>query len=972
MKKFILILCVLSCIFVSAANKSYDIPEWPGGENGTALMLNGVWDFKFSSERKWDKISVPGEAAMQGYAIEHDSPFLYRKSFVIPASWKGKRMILRFDGVYSHAVLSVNGHFVREHAGGFTRWETDITQYVETGAENEILVEVTDRIDDISYASGYAHHPVGGILRDVTLFAIPQTYIYDLHTETCLAPDCRDAVLKVTYSADAVRNSKIRYTLVSPSGEEIRIKDNATDIRKGENTYTAEIPVSSPLKWDAEHPRLYTLVISLWQGKKEIIRITRKIGFRKIEIAGNRMLVNGIPVKLRGACRHDIHPVLGRTTSPELDSLDAVLFKEANLNFVRTSHYPPSERFLKQCDRLGIYVECEMAACFVDTHRQINYKPGNSQDDPDFTGQYLSQCQEMVKPFRSHASVIIWSIGNESRYGENFRKCYDWIKQTDKTRPVIFSWPGTVSGDRIYDILSIHYPDWQGNIRQHKFSVRNFQCDSIPVLFDEWAHPACYTYATLREDPNIREFWGMSMDRMWSNLFESSGGLGGAVWGFVDETFMLPKPKAGSAYWKTFARTNKPEDFSGDCVGYGEWGIVDVWRRKKPEFWSTKKACSPVRVLSTEIPEIAPGAALELPVYNRFDHTDLNEIRIRYTYGGIKKEVQVGLAPHEKGSIMIPGQNWKSGDKVFLEFLTADGKLIDAEMISIGKPVVYAPEPKHNTGTLTLTETENSIVISGKDFSIPVCRKTGLIRNAVSHGRTVIESGPYLHIDMEKSSAVDTGWIMDTVYVCLKDSYAEVNLERHYADIVLNVRMRIDPSGKTDICYTASGTPDGIVRESGLRFILPDSFKYLTWDRDGYWSWYPEGSFSGTKDTVPLYNSHFVKYGEYPDQPWRMDTHNYYYWGDTGANCSRPLTRTAKGTKENIRSYTLHPDISHNGSCLSVTSVDASIACRISKPQDGRIVLYVMNKWDYPEIAWGNYCRKVPANPCGGKISFSL
>lgn len=307
-------------------------------------------------------------------------------------------------------------------------------------------------------------------------------------------------------------------------------------------------------------------------------------------------------------------------------------------------------------------------------------------------------------------------------------------------------------------------------------------------------------------------------------------------------------------------------------------------------------------------------------------------------------------------------------------------------MISIGKPCNDAPGPENDTGTLTLTETEEFTVIRGKSFSIPVCRKTGLIRNAMSHGKTVIESGPYLHIDTDqkdlkgaeihtdpgKIPSASMDWTMDTVNVCLKDQYAEISMRGHYAEAVLNFRMRIGPSGKADISYSASGTPDGLVRESGLSFILPDSFKYLSWNRDGYWSWYPEDSFSGNEDTVPLYNSHFVKYGEYPDQPWRMDTHNYYYWSDAGANCVRPLTQTAKGTKENIRDYTLLPDMNHKGSRLSVTSSDASIACRISKQQDGSIVLHVMNKWDYPEFAWGNYCRKLPANPCGGEISLIL
>lgn len=166
-------------------------------------------------------------------------------------------------------------------------------------------------------------------------------------------------------------------------------------------------------------------------------------------------------------------------------------------------------------------------------------------------------------------------------------------------------------------------------------STRNFQGHGIPALFDEWAHPACYTYATLQTDPNIREFWGKSLDMMWSGLFNAPGGLGGAIWGYVDETFSLPEPKFGTSFWKEFARTAKPLDYQGNCVGYGEWGIVDVWRRQKPEFWSTKKAYSPVRLLVEDNLSFTTGQKLMLTIHNRFDHTNLNEIHATYTYRGV-------------------------------------------------------------------------------------------------------------------------------------------------------------------------------------------------------------------------------------------------------------------------------------------------------------------------------------------------
>ena len=763
MKQIKIILFAFGCSFLLSGTKafaqierlpdeaSYPVLQELAGVETPAVLLSGTWQFRYSPDSKWDKIQVPGEPAMQGYAIEHDKPFTYRKSFTVPADYAGKHTILRFDGVYSHARLFVNGTFVREHHGGFTRWETDVTPFVRPGKKNEIRLEVTDRLDDISYASGYAHHPIGGILRDVTLFALPETCLYDFYAETHLDAAYEDAVLKIGYSSPVAGGAEVAYTLTEPSGRRYPLVQSRFPLEEGGNMN--ELPVKNPLKWDAEHPNLYTLTITLSKDGKEIGRFDRRIGFRDVKIEKDRMLVNGMPVKLRGACRHDIHPTLGRTTTAELDSLDVILFKRSNMNFVRTSHYPPTERFLEYCDRYGIYVESETAVCFVDTYRQKNYAPGKTQDSAEFTPRYLSQCREMVKSFRSHPSILFWSIGNESVYGTNFQQCWDWVKATDKTRPVIFSYPGSVGEKKpVYDILSMHYQDVNGNLNQWNRSTHGFQGEGIPALFDEWAHPACYTYATLQEDPNIREFWGHSIERMWSGLFDAPGGLGGAIWGYVDETFMLPEPKVGTAFWKEFARTAKPEDYQGKCVGYGEWGIVDVWRREKPEFWATKKAYSPVRLMTTEVASFLSGQRLLLPLYNRFDHTDLDEIKIRYTYKGVEKELPApSIAPHQKGLLVIPAEAWEEGELLSICFYTATGELLDAEQVSLGSDYhvrLADSEASPVNGVLQVEETAGMMTIKGDGFEIPFSKETGLISNATSKGQVIIEKGPFLHLDI--------------------------------------------------------------------------------------------------------------------------------------------------------------------------------------------------------------------------------
>ena len=995
MKQIKTILFAFGCSFLLSGTKafaqierlpdeaSYPVLQELAGVEMPAVLLSGTWQFQYSPDSKWDKIQVPGEPAMQGYAIEHDKPFTYRKSFTVPADYAGKHTILRFDGVYSHARLFVNGTFVREHHGGFTRWETDVTPFVRPGKKNEIRLEVTDRLDDISYASGYAHHPIGGILRDVTLFALPETCLYDFYAETHLDAAYEDAVLKIGYSSPVAGGAEVAYTLTEPSGRRYPLVQSRFPLEEGGNMN--ELPVKNPLKWDAEHPNLYTLTITLSKDGKEIGRFDRRIGFRDVKIEKDRMLVNGMPVKLRGACRHDIHPTLGRTTTAELDSLDVILFKRSNMNFVRTSHYPPTERFLEYCDRYGIYVESETAVCFVDTYRQKNYAPGKTQDSAEFTPRYLSQCREMVKSFRSHPSILFWSIGNESVYGTNFQQCWDWVKATDKTRPVIFSYPGSVGEKKpVYDILSMHYQDVNGNLNQWNRSTHGFQGEGIPALFDEWAHPACYTYATLQEDPNIREFWGHSIERMWSGLFDAPGGLGGAIWGYVDETFMLPEPKVGTAFWKEFARTAKPEDYQGKCVGYGEWGIVDVWRREKPEFWATKKAYSPVRLMTTEVASFLSGQRLLLPLYNRFDHTDLDEIKIRYTYKGVEKELPApSIAPHQKGLLVIPAEAWEEGELLSICFYTATGELLDAEQVSLGSDYhvrLADSEASPVNGVLQVEETAGMMTIKGDGFEIPFSKETGLISNATSKGQVIIEKGPFLHLDINlnhltgaevrksarKFLTSDSDWKKQSLTYTRKEGAVEVALSGFYQDVQTDILIRISPAGEMNVSYVVAGQPNGYLRETGLSFYLPERLDYLQWERKGMWSCYPEGAFAGNTGETSLYNPKQVRYGENPAQPWSADTHNYYYWADAGANCDCPLTQMAKGMKENIYRYTLSATGVKAG--LTGCSPDASLACRTSKRGDGQLMLYINNRWDYPEIAWGNYCKTLEAVPCYGEM----
>ena len=970
--KYLLIVWLLSTtISLQATGHAYRIPSFVDGVKQTEQSLNGVWQFRYEPNGKWESVQVPGELAMQGYAIERNKPYLYLKTFTIPADYAGKPVILRFDGVYSYARLTINGKFVREHHGGFTRWETDVTDFVKPGAKNEIQLEITDREDDISNGSDYAHHPVGGILRDVTLFSLHQTHLLDFYVETLLDTLYQDAQLKICYSViNSDNDLEIAYSLSDNSG----VKATHSSGIRQDGDKIDMIDVKSPLKWDAEHPNLYTLNVSLLKKGKPISQFNCKVGFREVKIVGNRMLVNGNPVKLRGACRHDVHPLLGRIATAEIDSLDVLLYKESNMNFVRTSHYPPSERFIEYCDLYGVYVECESAVCFMSV--------GKSQNNPDYTERYLSQCREMVKSFRSHPSILFWSIANESYYGVNFRLCWDWIKVTDTTRPAIFSYPGTVRDEsKIYDILSIHYPYVDGATVQSGIATIRFQAQGLPALFDEWAHVPCYTYKTLQDDPNIREFWGMSMDMMWSNLFESPGGLGGAIWGYVDETFMMPEPKYGVPWWKEKNYRGNPDGFRGNCIGYGEWGIVDVWRRKKPEFWSTKKAYSPIRILQEKVTDFTPGQQIILPIYNRFDHTRLDEIKAYSIYNSVRKEIKLPtVEPHRKGGLVIAGDNWETGEKLTVEFLTGDNRLIDKYCITLGQEKNELPHTEYQ-GRLNIEETGDFVIVKGNGFEIPFCKETGLICNAQSGGQVLIEKGPFLNMDMslgqERSNygirrkyvSSETEWEKTDFKFQQKDGHVMVTIAGVYVSIRIEIQVDIAPEGIITFNYATNGEQNGYLRESGLKFHLADAIDHLQWKRKGYWSYYPENDFAGNEGEASFYNNQQAPYRGKPVLDWQFDTHNYYYWADAGAGSSNPITQMARGMKENIYSYTLTTKDKHS---FSVVSSDASVACRTDRLPSEKLVLFTNNRWDYPEIAWGNFSKNIDIVPCHGRITIAL
>lgn len=870
------------------------MPNYVKGVESPIVSLNGTWRFSQSSVNpqldvadesvEWSEILVPGEPFMQGYSIDQDREFYYQREIAIPLEFEGQgqAVFLRFDGVYSYARVFIDGDFVGEHTGGFTAWNINITSHIEPGTSATLTVAVIDSADDISRASFYAQHNIGGILRDVWLFALPSTHLTRLHLKTDIDENYKDAILQINASVErtAASDVSLALELVDASGNMIA-KSESNPFPEGKENIQVAMPVIAPKLWDAEHPNLYQLRAELFDGSELIQVLERNVGFRDVELAGEQLLVNGKPVKLRGINRHSIHPSLGRTDTAELDARDIELFREANVNFIRTSHYPPTQRFLELADQYGMYLEVEAPITWWNA----------MEDSSAFTERFLGQTAEMVDAARNHASVVIWSIGNESFWDENFRRSFEDVKDVDSTRPVIWSYAppaGPTPGQ--YEIYSEHYPEWDENL-DHK---------QMPILLDEYAHVNSYAFPVMQRDPGIRDFWGDGFSLFWDNLYQQQHVLGAAIWGGIDEVFYAP---------------NK-------IIGYGQWGIVDTWRRKKPEFWLTRKAYSPIRLGITEFDPPAAGEPLRVPVQNRFDHTNLQELNITWSIAGEEGAVtSPDVAPRMRGWWEIPGRAWVSGDRVGLTVTRSDGFKVDEFELGIGKTMQHSrpSSPLLATSALFLNETDGEFTVDGQNFSLIFDKQSGKIRSAHVQGEKLITDGPDLiltPVDLQP-------WALTSIRAAGDDKQIHLEIVGSYGNVDVQFDVRVLNDGAISIDYAAANLPSDI-EEIGVQLRLSDQMDTLNWHRQAKWSVYPDdhiGRPIGTAYRKRTLGQH--QYGQPPQWPWSMDTKDYFLFG---ANDLGRASNDFRSTKTNI--YSATATIGESGFGLQAES-DGSHAVRM-------------------------------------------
>jgi len=818
-------------------------PDAVAGVSPEAVSLNGTWQFK-APGIAGNKIQVPGEWEMQGFHLDSAATGTYTRQFTIPAGWKDKRVKLRFDAVSSYCTIRVNGHEIGHHEGSFVPFELDITHAVKPGENQlEVAVQCQTISDVLACTSQYAGHPVGGILRKVSLFVLPDVNLGALNYVTRFDAQYRDATLQIPLTVynegTKAGKAQVTFQLQDASGRTVRLPRKqfslGTIAGGSSREDTLSLQVTNPEKWNPEHPYRYTLVTRLEVDGKLAESHALKIGFRQVEVRGNQLFVNNHPVKLHGVCRHSIAPYTGRSVSPELCVEDAKLFREGNCNYIRTSHYPPEEEFLNACDSLGLFVESESSLCWIGHGAAPIWKIWDFSD-PRFLPYMIQANKEKMIADRNHPSVIMWSLGNESVWSPLWEKVNQTVKQLDPSRPTVFqdqSWGSYNNAGSRTDIGNYHYPDFTG--------AASTDTMDRPTQFDEFAHVENYNRLEVLTDPYIRTAWGPSLARIYDSMYLHPGCLGGAIWAGIDDIFHMPDQR---------------------LIGYGPWGVIDGWRRKKPEFYGMKQAFAPVVVTNIDHPVLQDGQ-LVLKTENRYDFLNLAALDIECHQGKEVRRIHGNIPPHGTGVLRIPITTNDAKDSIWVTFRDPRGFICQQVVVPPFSGVKRGPQATVTLPKVTFTSQADHYIIQAKEASYTINRQSGLLEKAQIGDALIPVSTPALMIvplnnddgggpgitncnyqtnlpplmyqpyDEWKASAVSAAQEPDgTVRVTVEGAYTE-------ARGTLIMHFQRDGTLEMHYSFTIQDTTRVNPRQWGLMCTLPRSFDRLQWKRKGHWSAYP-------------------------------------------------------------------------------------------------------------------------------------
>ena len=867
----------------------------PSADRSQQISLNGEWRFNedysknlnklYVETLKWDKITVPGEWTMQGFTVRNGETGTYNRTFNIPVEWENKDVFIHCDAIFSHANIYINRTNVGHMDMPMMAFDLPISYALNYWKENSITVAIQSETlaDTLMSAQQYAAHQMGGILRKIYLYALPKTYLSDLSITTDFEDNSyQNAYLNIAswlHSSSKKTEANIQIELADAKGTMVlQTQENISYKTNEYSAFKAQYLIQTPHKWTAETPYLYQLTIRINSKDGEQI-IKKKIGFRSLKVVGNQFFINGKPIKLKGVNRHEVHPLLGRSLNTELWKQDAEIFKQANINYIRTSHYPPSEEFISFCDSIGLYVELENPICWVG-HGANDYWKTHDKSNPDLYSYFKSVSKSNIEFFRNHPSIIIWSMANESAWTDNWSKLADDYAQMDPSRPATFhdqSYGGFNNyGSTKMPIANIHYPGAHGPEFASNFPR--------PLLYGEYAHLNTYNRGEIVADPGVRDAWGRGFKKMWDKMYYSRGCLGGAIWSGIDDVFNLP---------------------NGQVVGYGEWGPIDGWRRQKPEYFHIKKTYSPVLVYQKHIPSPNKNEPIVLQIENRFDFLNLNQCEFKWTINDSSGTVKPkDIPPHQFGFIEIYPQNTQlNGSILQLSIFSPQGIEVDAYAIEIGEVVRDAfPFVSIEESPLKINYNGSMIIISGENFEWTFDSIKASITKAQINNEEFLFSGADLMAIALKSDECSPQHKQalpahNTVYSLKKIKGFRIKNKQdtiiistlvNYLDFEGNINYAFLSNGELIIDYQMESKIEINPRQWGLVFDIDAQMSYLQWDRKGLWSWYPKNHIGRTKGKSQAFPKHEKPdLSKAPQNDWADD------FNDLGSNDFR-------STKENI------------------------------------------------------------------------
>ena len=764
---------------------AYDPNDFPGTgaeyldkkKSMNYLSLEGTWKFNWVAnadqrptdfyktdldDSKWNNIQMPGNWEMLGYGqpeyvnvgfgwrghFDQQPPAVptkdnhvgsYRREINIPANWNGKRVIAHFGSVTSNIYLYVNGQFAGYAEDSKVAAEFDITPFLKKG--KNLIAFQTFRWCDGSWCEDQDFWRLSGPARENYLYARSKDHrLLDVRVETDLKNNYKDGYLNIT--AKVQGNTLAYFGLYDPDGKEV-IVTGTDNVKNGVAKY--QLRVKNVRKWSAETPNLYTLVVSPIQNggmylPYEIVQV--KVGFRKVEIKNKQFLVNGQPVLLKGANRHEIDPDEGYNLSEQRMIQDIMMMKRMNINAVRTCHYPDDPRWYDLCDKYGLYV---VAEANQESHG-FQYGDDAAAKKPEFAKQIMERNQHNVSMFFNHPSIVTWSMGNETVMGDNFLQAYKWIKSQDKTRPVQYEQARRGEGTDIF--CPMYYPV----AASEKYAKD--PNSPMPLIQCE------YNHTMGNSGGNLSDYWNLI--RKYPIL------QGGFDWDFVDQALHrnIVKPMSILPYKMNNEELRKIEYcYGGDYNKYDPSdnnfncnGIIGPDRQMNPHAY---EVAYQYQNIWTKMVNAETG---EVSVHNENFFRDLSNYALAWSLEEDGVETQNGTI----ADLDVPAQQTKNFtipyDKSKIKgkevFLNIDFRLKEAEpLLTAGQVMAYAQLPVvtkqacsgdcskmlaqgHGKKKMKLAAKKNNVVaVTTPNLTFKIDRSTGLISEYAYNGKSLLGEG---------------------------------------------------------------------------------------------------------------------------------------------------------------------------------------------------------------------------------------